>query len=184
MAGQSKADTRETFKKGFDFLFSAGGAFVGLGNLWRFPYLCYENGGGAFLIPYFIFVAIIALPMFFLESSVGQISRIGHLKAWKIFPLVRGKMKQLNVNVTCFILAQQENDSIGLASGVILLYSNVYYPVIIAWALRYLVASFYSKLEWTHCNNEYNSPDCFSILNTTNGTLNKNATSSVTEFWE
>nr|XP_004227376.1 sodium- and chloride-dependent GABA transporter 1-like [Ciona intestinalis] len=163
MAGKSRADTRETFKKGFDFLFSAGGAFVGLGNLWRFPYLCYENGGGAFLIPYFIFVAIIALPMFFLETSVGQISRIGLLKAWNMFPLLRG---------------------IGLASGVILLYCNVYYPVIIAWALRYLVASFYSELEWTHCNNGYNSPDCFSILNTTNGTLNRNATSSVTQFWE
>ncbi|XP_078487244.1 sodium- and chloride-dependent taurine transporter-like [Ciona intestinalis] len=163
MADRNKVDTRDTFKKGFDFLFSAGGALVGLGNLWRFPYLCYENGGGAFLISYFTFVVIIALPMVFLETSIGQISRIGQFKAWNMFPLMRG---------------------IGLASGVILLYCNIYYPVIMAWALRYLVASFHSELEWTHCNNEYNSPDCFSILNVTNVTLNGNATSSVTEFWE
>ena len=51
------------------------GCAVGYGSLWRFPYLVYENGGGAFLIPYFIFVVILCFPLLFLESALGQTFR-------------------------------------------------------------------------------------------------------------
>lgn len=55
---------------------------VGLGNVWRFPYLAQKNGGGAFLVPYFVMLAIQGIPIFYLELAVGQRLRKGAIAAW------------------------------------------------------------------------------------------------------
>ena len=59
------------------FILAAVGSAVGLGNIWRFPYMVYENGGGAFLIPYFVALLTAGIPIMILEFSLGHRSRSG-----------------------------------------------------------------------------------------------------------
>lgn len=63
-------DDRGGWGNKLDFLFSCISVSVGLGNVWRFPYLCYKNGGGAFLLIYFIAMFACGIPMFFQEVIV------------------------------------------------------------------------------------------------------------------
>uniref|UniRef100_A0A8I3WY59 Transporter n=1 Tax=Callithrix jacchus TaxID=9483 RepID=A0A8I3WY59_CALJA len=150
-----------------EFVLSVAGEIIGLGNVWRFPYLCYKNGGGAFFIPYFIFFFTCGIPVFFLEVALGQYTSQGSVTAWrKICPLFQG---------------------IGLASVVIESYLNVYYIIILAWALFYLFSSFTSELPWTTCSNFWNTEHCMDFLNHSGAgtvTPSENLTSPVMEFWE
>ncbi|NXK66885.1 S6A14 protein, partial [Sylvietta virens] len=113
-----------------EYLLSMVGYAVGLGNVWRFPYLTYQNGGGAFLIPYTVMLALAGLPLFFLECSLGQFASQGPVAIWKILPLFQG------VGVTMVILSA---------------YVTIYYNVIIAYAIYYFFASFQKVLPWSEC---------------------------------
>lgn len=60
-------------------------------DLWcRFPYLAYKNGGGAFLIPYFIYVICGGVPLTFMEVGLGQFMRQGNVNIWNICPIFKG----------------------------------------------------------------------------------------------
>lgn len=76
-------DTRENWSARSGFIIAAIGSAVGLGNIWRFPYVAYENGGGAFLIPYLIALLTAGLPLLFLDYAVGHRSSGSPPKAYK-----------------------------------------------------------------------------------------------------
>ncbi|KYH34039.1 sodium:neurotransmitter symporter family protein [Clostridium tepidiprofundi DSM 19306] len=73
---------RENWKSRKGFIFAAVGAAIGLGNLWRFPFQAYKNGGGAFLLPYFIALFTCAIPLMIMEYAFGRKIRGGSVKAF------------------------------------------------------------------------------------------------------
>ncbi|XP_065253917.1 sodium-dependent proline transporter-like [Emys orbicularis] len=129
---------RETWGGKYEFLLSCIGYCVGLGNVWRFPYLCYRNGGGVFLIPYFVMLLFTGLPLFLLELSLGQYGAAGPITVWKCCPLLKG---------------------IGVGMLLVSSLVSLYYNVIIAWTFYYLGMSFQSPLPWS-CNAPQNAPLC------------------------
>uniref|UniRef100_A0A672VFW5 Transporter n=1 Tax=Strigops habroptila TaxID=2489341 RepID=A0A672VFW5_STRHB len=134
---QEEMEERGQWSSKMEFLLSVAGEIIGLGNVWRFPYLCYKNGGGAFLIPYLIFLFTCGIPLFFLETALGQYTSQGGVTCWrKICPIFEG---------------------VGYASQVIECYLNIYYIIILSWALFYLFSSFTAVLPWATCNNPWNS---------------------------
>ncbi|XP_016953512.1 uncharacterized protein LOC108026845 [Drosophila biarmipes] len=153
-AGESEHE-RGTWTGRFDFLLSLLGYSVGLGNVWRFPYLCYNNGGGAFLIPFTIMLVIAGLPLMFMELSFGQYAALGPVAVYRRFcPLFRG-----------------------LGTGMILVSAIVmlYYNLIIAWTIFYMFASFAPVLPWQNCEPAWSTKYCFSYAQAdqceaTNGT--------------
>ncbi|XP_033960737.1 sodium- and chloride-dependent GABA transporter 2-like [Pseudochaenichthys georgianus] len=149
-----------------EYILSVSGHIIGLGNVWRFPYLCFKNGGGAFLIPYVVFLSTCGIPIFFLEVSLGQLTAQGGITCWrKICPIFGG---------------------LGYGSQVTLLYSVVYYIVILAWAFLYLFSSFHTVLPWASCNNTWNTDNCIDCgqNDSVYRHINENAASSVKEFWQ
>ena len=68
---------RDRFGSYFQYLVSVLGFAAGFGSVWRFPYLIFKNGGGVFLIPYFILLILIGIPSFYFETALGQMFQRG-----------------------------------------------------------------------------------------------------------
>lgn len=84
--------TRAQWTNKMEFLMSCVAFSVGLGNVWRFPYTAYQNGGGAFLVPYVIVLFIVGKPIYYMEMILGQFSSRSCIKIWSISPLFRGNI--------------------------------------------------------------------------------------------
>ncbi|CAF2375737.1 unnamed protein product [Rotaria sp. Silwood2] len=130
---------RKQWTNPIEFFLTLVAFAVGLGNVWRFPYLCFKNGGGAFLIPYTIMLIFIGAPVFYLELALGQFTSAGPLVVWNVNPLLRG---------------------IGYASMATNCFWGLYYMVLIAYCFYYLIASFQLLVPWSTCDNWWNTPLC------------------------
>ncbi|SKA95807.1 neurotransmitter:Na+ symporter, NSS family [Paucidesulfovibrio gracilis DSM 16080] len=117
---------RETWSSRTGFILAAVGSAIGLGNIWRFPYMVYENGGGAFLIPYFVAMLTAGIPFMILEFGLGHRFRGS---APKIFSSISRKMEWL-----------------GWWQVVVAAFIATYYVVVVSWAINYFVLSF--SLGW------------------------------------
>ncbi|XP_063970611.1 sodium- and chloride-dependent glycine transporter 1-like isoform X1 [Lytechinus pictus] len=136
---KAAAPDREGWGKKLDFLLVCIGYAVGLGNIWRFPYLCYTHGGGVFLIPYFLMLFLAGMPLMFLELAFGQYGGEGPITIWKACPLFAG---------------------IGWAMVMISGMVAIYYNIIMAWTALFFVRSFTSEVPWKSCNNTWNTDAC------------------------
>ncbi|EAW56432.1 solute carrier family 6, member 17 [Homo sapiens] len=125
------AEDRPAWNSKLQYILAQIGFSVGLGNIWRFPYLCQKNGGGAYLVPYLVLLIIIGIPLFFLELAVGQRIRRGSIGVWHyICPRLGG---------------------IGFSSCIVCLFVGLYYNVIIGWSIFYFFKSFQYPLPWSEC---------------------------------
>uniref|UniRef100_A0A1I7WM22 Transporter n=1 Tax=Heterorhabditis bacteriophora TaxID=37862 RepID=A0A1I7WM22_HETBA len=120
------------------FILSCLGLAVGLGNIWRFPAMAYENGGSAFLLPYITCALLFGLPMTYLEFIIGQYTNSGPSMTFRnYFPAFQG---------------------IGWAMTLISTTLSVYYTVIIAWSGVYMASIYTGNIEtWGRCDNAWNS---------------------------
>ncbi|MBN2701057.1 MAG: sodium-dependent transporter [Methylothermaceae bacterium] len=118
---------REQWKSEVGFLMAAVGSAIGLGNIWRFSYLAYEHGGGAFMIPYLTALLTAGIPLLILEYAIGH-ERIG--SAPLAYAKISRRWEWVGWWPVCFVMF-----------GIVL-----YYTVIISWCLAYFFYSF--GLEW------------------------------------
>lgn len=134
---------------------------VGLGNVWRFPVTAFQNGGGAFLIPYIIVLFVIGKPMYYLEMTLGQFTSSGSVKIWEINPLLRGVGYGQTFATTCIL---------------------TYYCSLIALTIYYMVVSFAKQLPWSYCRDEWGSTckaASVTISNATNTAMGQQSSSEL-----
>ncbi|XP_046454679.1 sodium-dependent nutrient amino acid transporter 1-like isoform X4 [Daphnia pulex] len=156
---------RDTWGNPVEFLMSCISLSVGLGNIWRFPFTAYENGGGAFLIPYLVVLLLIGKPLYFLEMILGQFSSYGSVKVWAVVPLAKG---------------------VGYGGALATWFVVTYYCCLMALTVFYFFSSFQSVLPWTVCDPAWATSTCYNSSAASNLTGIGNLTgrtSSAEEFF-
>lgn len=113
----SNSAERETFSGRRAFILAAIGSAVGLGNIWRFPYTTYENGGGAFIIPYLIALLTAGIPLLFLDYAIGHRHRGGAPLSYRRF--------------------SRSFETFGWWQVLINVIIAIYYAVVLGWAASY-----------------------------------------------
>ncbi|ALJ20666.1 sodium-dependent transporter [Microbacterium sp. No. 7] len=121
------APAREQWSGQVGFIFAAIGSAVGLGNIWRFPGVAYENGGGAFLIPYLVALLSAGIPILLLDYAIGHRFRGSAPLAFRR-------------------AAGKAGERIGWFQVMICVFIAIYYTAVIAWAASFFVFSF--DLRW------------------------------------
>ncbi|KAK0396663.1 hypothetical protein QR680_001804 [Steinernema hermaphroditum] len=164
----TEGEEREGWDNKMQFVMGVISYAVGLGNVWRFPYLCQKNGGGAFLIPYVLMMILEGIPLFLIELGIGQRLRTGPVGVWNaIHPYLGG---------------------VGVSAAIVSFLVALYYNVIITWCLYYLKHSFTTELPWASCPTYDNGTvvrECALSRSPTNYFWNRNAidtSESIGEF--
>ena len=117
-----ETEKRQSFTSSFGVIMAFIGVAVGLGNVWRFPYMAAAFGGGAFLLLYLIILAAFGIPALVAELTLGRLTRRGPLGAFTRLGMPGGRF-------------------IGWALFVTILMAASYYTVVVGWVLRYFLIS-------------------------------------------
>ena len=129
---QGSAHARDSFGSSFGVLVALAGSAVGLGNLWRFPYLVGENGGAAFILIYLGFVLLIGLPILLSEFIIGRRSQAAARGAFKVLAPGSGWHIAGILAVLCCTLILS------------------FYSVVGGWGIEYLYKAFRFDFTQTH----------------------------------
>ncbi|MGL4759852.1 MAG: sodium-dependent transporter [Sarcina sp.] len=124
---------REQWGSKMGFILAVIGSAVGLGNIWRFPYIAYENGGGAFLIPYFIAIFTAGIPLLILEYTMGH--------------------KYKGSTPLAIARASKKWEWMGWWPTITSAFIVAYYSVIISWSMNFFVLAF--KKGWGTDSNAF-----------------------------
>ena len=114
---------RDSFSSKFGVLAALAGSAIGLGNIWRFPYVVGQNGGGAFLLIYVLFIAAIGIPVMMSEFLIGRSAKLNPVGAFK--KIAPGKKWHL----------------VGMLGVVSVFIIFAFYTVVAGWTLEYVVQS-------------------------------------------
>lgn len=117
--GNNTNQAPQQWNSRFGYIMVAAGAAIGLGNIWKFPYLAYQGGGGIFLIVYIIVIALMAHPMVEMETAIGRHSA--------------------SDTVTCFERINKKWGFVGWIANICTWMINMYYVVVGGWVLKYAV---------------------------------------------
>lgn len=113
---------RESWSARSGFILAAIGSAVGLGNIWRFPYVSYENGGGAFFIPYLVALLTAGFPLLFLDYVTGQ--------------------KYRGAPPTAYRRMVRSAEGVGWWQVLVCTVIGIYYASVLSWAGQYTLYSF------------------------------------------
>jgi SNF family Na+-dependent transporter len=120
---------------GVDYLMSLLGYAIGIGNLWRFPYLVGTWGGGAFVLAYLVCLFFVAMPAFLFEMGMGQYTRMS--------------------TINCFRMIHPRWAGLGYAQAVLLFLTLSYYNILLAYAAIYIGGSLIDPLPWASDSEAY-----------------------------
>ena len=118
---EKRAPKQESFNSRNYFILAAIGSAVGLGNIWRFPYVAFKNGGGAFILPYLIALLAVGIPLLFFDYALGHRYRGSA-------PLSLRRMGRWT-------------ESLGWWQVMVCFVIGIYYAAIIGWAGMYTLFS-------------------------------------------
>ncbi|TRY78597.1 hypothetical protein TCAL_06909 [Tigriopus californicus] len=144
-------ESRGFWKSRTEFIFAGIAYCVGVGNIWRFPQKVLIHGDGLYLIPYLVMLAVLGLPMVYLETTMAQFSKSNLVNVWRCCPILKG---------------------VGISMMTMCTLMHTFYPVIVTYGLIYAAYSVSSlltqadDLPWVACPGDSCGPRAF--LNITN----------------
>ncbi len=129
---------RDSFSGKFGIIAAAAGSAIGLGNIWRFPYVCGQNGGAAFILVYLVCIVVIGLPVMLAEFSIGRRAQSNAYRAFK----------HLSPGTHWYLIGVM-----GIVAAFVIL---SFYSAVGGWTIEYILRSINGTLS-DHPKEQFNS---------------------------
>ncbi|OED44130.1 transporter [Endozoicomonas sp. (ex Bugula neritina AB1)] len=144
MSGQNPTASKKTWTSRWTFLLAASGSAIGLGNIWKFPYVAGQHGGGAFVMVYLLCILIMGVPLLMAETAIGRNTRLSPLNA------IRKLARDSGASKLWSVIGLN-----GMLAGFLIL---SFYSVIAGWALSYafdVATGVFSGMNAEQVSNEF-----------------------------